>query len=168
MREDKIKLTKEEWKTLVNYFLSEVAKSATRGKGGAQKAATSLGVSKQRISDMKSRQAFGDKVGWTRMLLYKLEVPDSEAIRILQNPHTVTKKKIGSLSPLEEMFEMLRNLYSENELAGWFKLLISKRKVEKDLKVSLRAVDKSRSKLSQTKSLAKSSRKKKKKKKKKR
>ena len=135
----KDKLTKEEWKTLVNYFLSERAKSATRGQGGAQKVATSLRVSKQRISSMKSRQAFGDKVGWARMLFYEAGVSDSEARKILQNPHTAIKKAVHFPSPLDEMFEKLKNLYSENELAGWLRLLISKGKVEKDLGVSVRA-----------------------------
>lgn len=141
MKKEK-KLAELEWKRLVNHFLSEIAKSATRGRGGVQKAADTIGVSKQRISDMRSAEAIGDKISWIRMLFYKAGLNDSEAKKILKHPNIVIKK-IDSPSPIDEMYESLKNLYSENELAGWFKLLLSKYKVEKDLKISFRALDKS-------------------------
>ncbi|MCY4643046.1 MAG: hypothetical protein OXB88_00345 [Bacteriovoracales bacterium] len=138
------KLTQAEWKRLGNRFLSEIAKSATRGRGGAQRAADALGVSKQRISGMRTKEAVGDKIIWIRMLFLKLGLSDAEARKMLEHPNLFIKK-IDSPSILDETFESLKNLYTENELIGWFKLLLSKRRVEKDLKISVRVVDKASS-----------------------
>ncbi len=141
----KDKLTEAEWKKLCNHFLSELAKSATRGRGGVQKAADAIGVRKQRISSMRSDEAIGDKVSWIRMLFYYAGLSDTEAKKILENPNIVIKG-VDTPSPIDEMVESLKNTYTENELAGWFKILLSKRKIEKDLKVSLKASDKEPSK----------------------
>ena len=137
----KDKLSEPEWTRLCNHFLSELAKSATRGHGAVQKAADAIGVRKQRISGMRSNNAIGNKVSWIRMIFYKTGLPDKEAKKILSNPNIVIKS-IDSPSVTDEMYESLKNLYSENELVGWFKILLSKRKIEKNLKISLRALDK--------------------------
>ena len=137
----KNRLSEAEWKQLCNHFLSELAKSATRGRGAVQKAANAIGVRKQRISGMRSNDAIGDKVSWMRMIFYKTGLSDQEAKKILSSPNVVIKG-IDSPSVTDEMYESLKNIYSENELAGWFKILLSKRKIEKDLQVSVRALDK--------------------------
>ena len=134
------KLSDDEWKQLCNHFLSELAKSATHGRGSVQKAADAIGVRKQRISAMRSYDAVGDKTSWIRMICYKAGLSDQEAKNILSNPNIVITT-IDSPSPVDEMYESLKKLYSKNELAGWFKLLLSKRKIEKDFKVSLSALD---------------------------
>jgi len=95
------KLSEGEWKRLVNHFLSELAKSATRGRGGVQQAANTIGVSKQRISDMRSSEAIGDKISWTRMLLYKAGLGDADAKKILEHPNIVIKN-IDSPSAVDE------------------------------------------------------------------
>ena len=133
-------LSENEWKQLCNHFLSELAKSATRGHGSVQRAANAIGVRKQRISGMRSDNAVGDKVSWIRMLFYKVGLSDKEAQRFLSNPNVVIKS-IDAHPVTDEMYESLKNLYSENELSGWFKILLNKRKIETDFKISLKALD---------------------------
>ena len=137
----KKELTELEWKQLTNSFLSEIAKSATRNWGGVQKVADKLKMPKQSISGMRSPKAIGNKVSWTRMLFYKAGISDTEAKKILQNPHIVIKE-IESPSFVDEIFGKLKNLYSENELVGYLKLLLAKRQIEKDLEVSIRVHNK--------------------------
>ncbi|MGE0527389.1 MAG: hypothetical protein AB7P49_10030, partial [Bdellovibrionales bacterium] len=48
-------------------------------------------------------------------------------------------QNLESPSALDKLVFELKNLYSENELAAWFRLLISKRVVEKDLGIEVKA-----------------------------
>lgn len=74
------------------------------------------------------------------MLFLLAGISDAQAKNILENPESLVKNlESGPASPVDNMFLELRNLYSENELAAWLKLLISKRTVEQNIGISIKA-----------------------------
>jgi len=137
-------LTEQEWDRLVRNFFKELARSATRGRGGAQKLADAIGLSKQAISDLRGGRSVGRVVSNVRMLFYKAGIPDADAKKFLQNPNIVIKG-LDSPSPVDSLVEELKNVYSENELLAWFRLLLSKKVVENEVGVGLKAFTKKKS-----------------------
>lgn len=132
------KLSTAEWNQLCNKFLSELTQSVTNDRGGAKKMSEALGIEKQRISRMRSPKATGNKVTWIRLVFYKMGISDIQAKKILSNPNIAFNKGLEAhLSPIDELYGSLRRIYSDNELAGWFKLLLSKRKIENELSISV-------------------------------
>lgn len=137
-------LTEQEWDRLVRNFFKEIARSATRGRGGAQKLADVIGLSKQAISDLRGGRSVGRVVSNVRMLFYKAGIPDADAKKFLQNPNIVIKG-LDSPSPVDSLVEELKNAYSENELLAWLRLLLSKKIVENEVGVGLKAFTKKKS-----------------------
>lgn len=121
-------------------------RSLTRNRGDATKVAKVLGLQRATISDIRTGRSSGSATVNLRMLFMLAGISDSEARKILENPQLLLKDiESGPASQIDNLFLELKNLYSENELAAWLKLLISKRNVEIDLGVSLKATLKAKS-----------------------
>jgi len=134
-------LSEQEWDRLVRNFFKEIARSATRGRGGPQKLADAIGLSKQAISDLRGGRSVGRVVSNVRMLFFKAGIPDADAKKFLQNPNIVIKG-LDSPSPIDSLMEELKNVYSENELLAWLRLLLSKKIVEREVGIGLKAYTK--------------------------
>lgn len=138
-------LTPDEWEELVRNFCKEIARSVTRQRGEPRKIAKLLGLKPSSISDIRTGRNIGSVVVNLRLFFLKAGIPDHEAKRFLEHPQVIIQN-LETPSALDKLVFELKNLYSENELAAWFKLLISKRTVEKDLGIEVKArVKKSKS-----------------------
>lgn len=131
-------LSSKEWEDLVRSFCKEITRSVTRKRGDVGRIAKLLGLKQQSISDMRSGRITGSVVVNIRLFFHKAGIPDQEAKRFLEHPQLMIQN-LESPSALDKLVFELKNLYSENELAAWFKLLISKRVVEKDLGIEVKA-----------------------------
>ena len=131
-------LSSEEWEALVRNFCKEITRSVTRKRGETQRIAQLLGITPSSLSDMRAGRITGSVVVNLRLFFLKSGVPDQEAKRFLEHPQAMIQN-LETPSALDKMVVELKNLYSENELAAWFKLLISKRVVEKDLGIEVKA-----------------------------
>lgn len=131
-------MTPEEWEDLVRSFCKEITRSVTRKRGDVGRIAKLLGLKQQSISDMRSGRITGSAVINIRLFFLKAGIPDSEARKFLEHPQVMIQN-LETPSALDKLVFELKNLYSENELAAWFKLLISKRVVEKDLGIEVKA-----------------------------
>jgi len=131
-------MSSKEWEDLVRNFCKEVTRSVTRKRGDVGQIAKLLGLKQQSISDMRSGRITGSVVVNIRLFFLKAGIPDHEAKRFLEHPQLMIQN-LESPSSVDKLVFELKNLYSENELAAWFKLLISKRVVEKDLGIEVKA-----------------------------
>ena len=131
-------MTPEEWEDLVRNFCKEITRSVTRKRGDVVRVAKLLGLKQQSISDMRTGRITGSSVVNVRLFFLKAGIPDHEARKFLEHPQAMIQN-LETPSPLDKLVFELKNLYSDNELAAWFKLLISKRKVEKDLGIEVKA-----------------------------
>lgn len=131
-------MTPEDWEELVRSFCKEITRSVTRKRGDVGRIAKLLGLKQQSISDLRSGRITGSVVVNIRLFFLKAGIPDHEARKFLEHPQMVIQN-LETPSPLDKLVFELKNLYSENELAAWFKLLISKRTVEKDLGIEVKA-----------------------------
>lgn|SRR5665647_571654 len=139
-------LTSKEWEEYVKKFWQEVIRSLTRERGEATKLAKALCLQRATISDIRTGRSSGSSTVNLRMLFMLAGIPDYDAKKILENPQLLVKNlESGLTSQVDNLFFELKNLYSENELAAWLKLLISKRNVEKNIGVSLKASLKNKS-----------------------
>lgn len=71
---------------------------------------------------------------------------DSQASDLLANPTSVLKN-LEPASEIEALFNEVKGLYSDNELAAWLKLLRPKHQVASDIGISLKASIKSTKKI---------------------
>lgn len=131
-------MTSEEWEDLVRNFCKEITRSVTRNRGDVGRIAKLLSLKQQSISDMRSGRITGSVVVNIRLFFLKAGIPDHEAKKFLENPQMMIQN-LETPSAVDKLVFELKNLYSENELAAWFKLLISKRVVEKDLGIEVKA-----------------------------
>lgn len=131
-------MTPEEWEELVRNFCKEIVRSVTRKRGDTSRVAKLLGLKQQTISDMRTGRISGSAVVNIRLFFLKAGIPDHEAKKYLENPVVITKN-LESPTPLDKLVNDLKNLYSDSELAAWFTLLISKRHVEKNLGIEIKA-----------------------------
>ncbi|MGE3680233.1 MAG: hypothetical protein AB7G93_00815 [Bdellovibrionales bacterium] len=131
-------MTPEEWEELVRNFCKEITRSVTRKRGDVGRIAKLLGLKQQSISDMRSGRITGSVVVNIRLFFLKAGIPDNEARKFLEHPQVMIQN-LETPSALDKLVFELKNLYSENELAAWFRLLISKRVVEKDLGIEVKA-----------------------------
>lgn len=138
-------MTSDEWDLLVQNFCKEITRSVTRQHGDVSRIAKLLGLKQQSISDMRTGRITGSVVVNVRLFFLKAGIPDTEARKFLENPQFMIQS-LESPSPIDNLVFELKNLYSENELSAWFKLLISKRIVEKNLGIEVKARDKSKKK----------------------
>lgn len=126
-----VKLSDTEWNKLVNEGLKKLAVSTTKKRGDAAKLAKVLNKSRSSIVQMKT-MAKGSTVSWIRLLLHKAGLNDSQAKEIIENFDSI----LSSVSPpsqLDKLFERLKELYSEQEIAALLRILISKSTVEEFL-----------------------------------
>ncbi len=131
-------MTPDEWEDLVRAFCKEITRSVTRNRGDVGRIAKMLGLKQQSISDMRSGRITGSVVVNVRLFFLKAGIPDHEARKFLEHPQIVIQS-LETPSALDKLVFELKNLYSDSELAAWFKLLISKRRVEKDLGIEVKA-----------------------------
>lgn len=131
-------LTPEEWEDLVRNFCKEIARSVTRKRGETRRIAKLLGLRPSSISDIRTGRITGSVVVNVRLFFIKAGIPDNEAKKFLEHPQAMIQG-LETPSAVDKLVFELKNLYSENELAAWFKLLISKRVVEKDLGIEVKA-----------------------------
>lgn len=135
---NEFKLQDEEWDTLVRQFLRKMAQTATRNRGAATTLSKAINKSKSAVVDMKT-EGTGSVVSWVRMAMHVAGISDAEAKEMLQDPAILMRNRIEMPSQLESLIHELRRHYDENELAAWMTLLLSKRQVEDDLGVTLKA-----------------------------
>lgn len=131
-------LTPEEWEDLVRNFCKEIARSVTRERGEARRIAKLLGLTPSSLSDIRTGRITGSVVINVRLFFMKAGIPDHDAKKFLEHPQAMIQS-LETPSAVDKLVFELKNLYSENELAAWLKLLISKRVVEKDLGIEVKA-----------------------------
>src|SRR3989339_975863 len=127
----KIKLNDAEWDKLIDDGLKKLASSATKKRGSAAKLAKILNKSRSSIVQMKT-MAKGSTSSWIRLLFYKADIDDLHAKEIIENLDSILLN-ITPPSQLDKLYERLKELYSEQEVAALFRVLISKSAVEEFL-----------------------------------
>lgn len=131
-------MTPEEWEELVRNFCKEITRSVTRNRGDTGRIAKLLDLNQSTVSDLRTGRITGSAVVNIRLFFLKAGIPDHEAKKFLEHPQMMIQN-LETPSALDKLVFELKNLYSENELAAWFKLLISKRVVEKNLGIEVKA-----------------------------
>ncbi len=130
-------LTDADWEQLVRHLIQNIAQRATRNRGSTVTVARATNLSLSAIAQMKGTGKAGP-VSFIRVAMHLAGLTDKQAKYILQNPSFILKN-LGPSSELENLFNEIRQYYSDNELAAWLKLLKSKHQVEKELGITVKA-----------------------------
>ena len=130
-------LTDAEWDQLVRGLIRTVAQLATRNRGTVTKLAHATNLSKASIANMR-KTGKASIVSFVRVAAFFAGLNDREAKALLENPGSILKN-LEPASDIETLFDDVRKLYSDNELAAWLKLLKSKHTVESDLGITVKA-----------------------------
>lgn len=131
-------LTQQEWDGLARDFCKEITRSLTRNHGDVRRIAKLLSLEPGTISDMRKGRSIGSVVVVMRLFFLKAGIPDHEAKKFLDNPQFLIKN-LETPDGNDKLYQELKNIYSDNEVAAWLRLLISKRLVEKDLGIEVKA-----------------------------
>ncbi|MCK4997871.1 hypothetical protein KAS08_06240 [Candidatus Pacearchaeota archaeon] len=76
--------------------------------------------------------AKGSTVSWIRLLFCKAGIGDLQAKEIIENFDSILLN-LSPPSQLDKLFERLKEQYTEQEIAAFFRVLISKSTVEEFL-----------------------------------
>lgn len=146
MMKNNDKLTSEQWEELVRGFLKKLLFSITKNRGDSVLLAKAIDKSMSFLAEMKSSGA-GTVVTWIRVMAYKAGLSDKKAQQLLENPVRIFRN-IEPPSLIEELFAKVKARYSEDEIIGWLKLLLTKFEIEDKLGLTIRVASKKTSKKS--------------------
>ena len=113
---------------------SDLAKKITAERGSILKAAEHLGKTRSSIEKMKMSGS-GSVTTWARLIALHFGVGNDDLVRMIKNlgaPHSETDSK------LDDLYSELKKFYTHQELAGWFKLMRDKGRIESDLGIRIK------------------------------
>ncbi len=125
------------WSNSIRTALIDFAKSALRERGDTDRAADFLGVSRSAIDKMKDT-GLGSVESWVKLAAFKTKLDKKRTQYILENLSQVLAG-VESPSGIDQIFEDLKSSFSDQELAAWMKLLLSKKRVEDEIGITIKA-----------------------------
>lgn len=125
------------WSASIRAALIDFAKEATRERGATEKAAKALGVTRSAIEKMKITGQ-GSVESWLKLAAFKADLDEKQLRFFLDNLQQILSD-VTPPSALDKVWEELKASYQDQELAAWAKLLLSKKKVEDELGITVKA-----------------------------
>lgn len=125
------------WSASIRAFLIDFAKTATKERGATEKAAKALGVSRSAIEKMKITGQ-GSVESWIKLAAFKANLDEQQLKYFLENSQQILAG-ISPPSAFDKLWDDLKASYPAQELTAWARLLLSKKKVEDDLGITVKA-----------------------------
>lgn len=137
-------ISEQEWNELAREFAKKYARSVLPDKGDNIRAAEVLNMSISSVEQMKI-SGKGSIKTWFKLMAFDANISPVELKNLVNSASTIFKNS-KPMSDIENQFEKLKENFSSNELSAYFRLLLSKKEIEKSFQVKINISDTSQKK----------------------